>query len=589
LKLFVLALALSGIAPLAIGGPSGPDVPTFHRDPQRTGWDQVERTLTPKNVSGGTFGALWQSPEFDPLEGRPARLYASPLYVDQVQIADEGIAKQPLSVVFAASSNGFVYAVSAFDKGSVSAGTILWKAKLGKPCYPGFDGLNMGVLSTPVIDLNRKVLYVVTCEEHYVWKAYALEIGSGHVLPGWPVSMDATSLLQQGVPQNFEVAAANGPANRPFLGAQRGALNLNAEGSHLYVTFGESLAGWVVALDTAKAAVLSAFATVASPHNYAGGVWGAAGVSIEASGHVVFATGTSFGGLKVQPHEWVQSVLELSDSGNKGFELRGTYTPFNYCLTAANDVDLGSGGVTIIPPLDRNTTATTSLLAVGGKQGNVYLLNGAHLPGKLDERQACSEDSTQDKSLLSPQPQPQFQKPGPLNVFGPYTETKAMIDQARSRSVPAYFHASNDAHYLFVTGQSKADLDSSTNVPPCLARLKIVLQPKKPAFLKLDQLEQTLVFENPGSPVVTSNGSANAIVWILDENARRTASLNTEHLPQPVLYAVDALTLKPIWRSQAGELHASGKYNEPTIARGVVFVGTDRIEAFGLKGRSGGS
>jgi outer membrane protein assembly factor BamB len=50
-----------------------------------------------------------------------------------------------------------------------------------------------------------------------------------------------------------------------------------------------------------------------------------------------------------------------------------------------------------------------------------------------------------------------------------------------------------------------------------------------------------------------------------------------------VLYALDAMSLKLLWRSSPGELYASGKYNEPAIAHGVVFVGTDRIQAFGFR------
>jgi cytochrome c5 len=49
-----------------------------------------------------------------------------------------------------------------------------------------------------------------------------------------------------------------------------------------------------------------------------------------------------------------------------------------------------------------------------------------------------------------------------------------------------------------------------------------------------------------------------------------------------VLYAVDAASLALLWRSTPGELQTSGKYNEPTVADGAVFVGTDRIQAFGL-------
>jgi hypothetical protein len=42
------------------------------------------------------------------------------------------------------------------------------------------------------------------------------------------------------------------------------------------------------------------------------------------------------------------------------------------------------------------------------------------------------------------------------------------------------------------------------------------------------------------------------------------------------------MTLARLWSSHAGQLHTSGKYNEPTIARGTVFVGTDRMQAFTL-------
>lgn len=120
----------------------------------------------------------------------------------------------------------------------------------------------------------------------------------------------------------------------------------------------------------------------------------------------------------------------------------------------------------------------------------------------------------------------------------------------------------------------------TTNVPPSVARLKVMTAPERPAWLAVAQLERTLTFENPGSPVVTSNGSRDAVVWVLDTNARRSALLVGDGAPRPVLYALDAMTLRRLWSSDAGQLQTSGKYNEPTIARGTVFVGTDRIQAF---------
>jgi len=187
------------------------------------------------------------------------------------------------------------------------------------------------------------------------------------------------------------------------------------------------------------------------------------------------------------------------------------------------------------------------------------------MPGRLDRRPSVSDDSEKDGSLVAPSPQSQFHRPGPLNVFGPYTETAAAVDQARARSVPAYFRGGDGASYLFVTGSSKNPADLYASVPPCLARLKIVTTPGQRAYLEIDQLEKTLTFDNPGSPTITSNGSQDAIVWVLDENAYRTASLDGSSSPRPRLHAIDALTMKPLWMSRPNELFTSGKYNEPTL------------------------
>jgi mono/diheme cytochrome c family protein len=95
-------------------------------------------------------------------------------------------------------------------------------------------------------------------------------------------------------------------------------------------------------------------------------------------------------------------------------------------------------------------------------------------------------------------------------------------------------------------------------------------------------VQPDIVLQNPGSPVVTSRRRRDAIVWVLDPDKPRSAALYGADAPRPVLYAVDAETMALLWRSPAGQLHTSGKYNEPVIARGTVFVGTDRLQAFGL-------
>lgn len=136
--------------------------------------------------------------------------------------------------------------------------------------------------------------------------------------------------------------------------------------------------------------------------------------------------------------------------------------------------------------------------------------------------------------------------------------------------------------FVFVTGSAKTGDDFARSVPPGLARIRVVAEAGRPAFPRIDQLERRETFHNPGSPVVSSDGGAGAVVWVLDTGAPRSAPLYGAAAPRPVLYAFDALSLRLLWRSPPGALFPSGKYNEPAVADGTVFVGTDRIQAFGL-------
>ena len=556
---------------------------TFHIDAARSGWRQDETVLGPDTLDATGFGEVWQSLPLDGADGQPARLYASPLYLDGVTLSAGPLRGETYSVVFAASNAGYVYAIAAAQRGDIAAGRILWRTRLGEPCrlQPApLDGVATGILSTPVIDAVRGRLYVTHCDPTSRWQAYAVDIGSGALLPGWPVRLDEERLNAV----NANAGPQRVPPKRRFdFRVQRGALNLSPDGGQLYVVFGETETGWLAAVDTQRARVSGAFAAVAMPHRGSGGIWGAGGPAVDADGHVYVVTGSGFDGYQDAAHDWAQSLLQLSPPGEHGFVLRGTYTPFNYCQTAKADIDLGSGGAVLLPA--RASGDASRLLAVGGKQGNVYLLDRDRMPGRLDRRPPCSQDSASDASLLPPNPQPQFGARGPLNVFGPYSEHDAALDLARSRSVPATFRDRHGVDYLYVTGNSKRAPGSAQSVPPSLVRLRVMREEGGAPFLRIDRRETTLTLGNPGSPVVTSQGSERAVVWVLDENAPRSALLSGDDAPRPVLYAFDAVSLKPLWRSAAGELHTSGKYNEPAFGGGQVFVGTDRIQAFGIGGR----
>lgn len=174
---------------------------------------------------------------------------------------------------------------------------------------------------------------------------------------------------------------------------------------------------------------------------------------------------------------------------------------------------------------------------------------------------------------------------------------------------------------------------SEHSISPSIVRLKINLSGGRRSdragadisgtwpYLSIDASNPNLVFFSAGSPEISSNGSHDAIVWVFAANVGRGQSL-TQILsppfalpstpappPRGILYAMDALDshLNLLWNSadpwnteigRSADLPqlcpplssfsmtacgVGGKYGEsPTIARGQVLLGTDRLEAFGL-------
>ncbi len=557
------------------------DVTTFRGTAQRTGWFAHEDHLTVSEVSSAGFGLLWKSEELDRCNDQAAHLYAAPLYLDQLAITAPGSAGT-YRVVIAATSNDYVYAINAAAQSAHAAGAILWRCCLGKPAHGTDGGVPMGVLGTPVIDHAAGRLYVcaATSEEPgRGWKLYALGLGDGHVLPGWPVAISKDALNQPGI-------NSNGPSAMGAQGAtsQRSALLLSHSGKLVYIAFGaygDGVPGWMVAVDTVRPAIAHAFSSAPSPERNNGGIWGAAGLSMDENGNIYGVTGNSAPGAGEKPGVWGETLLRWGEPGAGGLALNGTYTPFNYDTLDRADIDLGSSSAMLIPALDPAQTATPRLVAIGGKQGNVYLIDRQKLAGGLMHRPPVSKDSASDTSLLPPTPQPQFQARGPLNVFGPYSEQIGAMDFAHSRSTPAYF-AAGGKHYLVATGVSFSYAGSTGSIPPSVARLRIVTAPGAPAYLELDGVEKTLAMTNPGCAVVSSDGEREAVIWVLDM-PQRSKNLTKDDTRRPLLYALDALTLRILWRSGEQELGQGGKYTGPSIARGQVLVGTDRVYAFGSR------
>ena len=590
LAVWTVALVAAGVAISDASAASVVDTPTFHGNRARLGWDSHESVLTPASVSGGSFGPVWSSPQLDSatINGSPQapHLYASPLYLDNVQITSGTYAGHHFGVVFAATGAGYVYAIKAFDVGGASGvpdGTILWRTWLGTPSAGPDGGVALGVLGTPTIDLNATPprIYVasdVTDANGRNWQVFALDLGSGSVLPGWPLVINNATLAPINVngPATFQPASAM---------SQRGGLNLSPDGRLLYVPFGaynDGAVGVMVAVDTVTPKLASAFSGAPSTAAAAsGGMWGSGGPAIDAAGNVYETTGNSPSGSGPATGVWGNSLLRWG--AGSPLKLTGTYSPWNYCLMDQYDTDLGGSSPAVLPSLAAGSTSTPNVVVFGGKQGNAYAVDRAHLPGSRLQRHPCSSDPSSDGSLLPPGPQPQFGVRGPLNIFGPYSDdANNQVDFAKARSTPAYFRGPDGSSYVFFSGSTKVAIGSRNVQPPSLVKAKVMTAPGQPVYFSVAAQDTSLSFLNPGSPVVTSNGSANAVVWVLDENQFRTQPLVGSSVAHPVLYAVDASNMNVLWQSSQSQLNVGGKYSTPTIAHGVVFVGTDRIQAFGL-------
>ncbi len=172
-------------------------------------------------------------------------------------------------------------------------------------------------------------------------------------------------------------------------------------------------------------------------------------------------------------------------------------------------------------------------------------------------------------------------------MFGPYSDAPGAnaVDNAKMRTTPALFRPSSGDVFVFAAGTSRDPEDLATSVPPGLVRIRVDLAPGQPAYLEPDFASNgTAVFKNPGSPVVSSHGGGqDPVVWVLDQNGRRSDPIQPRGAftpPDAVLYAFDGSTLETLWQSAPGDLGPSGKYGHVVVAHGIVLVATDRVTAF---------
>ena len=321
-----------------------------------------ETILNPSNIGPSTFGLAFKLPVDD-------SIFAQPLYVPNVVIN-----QTTHNVLYVATMSDTLYAFDA-DTGGAPLWTRNLASLVGATPVPiaqfAFSGNrnivgNLGVLSTPVIDLSTNTMYAVACtleSSTMVYRLHAIDITSGAVRAGSGVqisgSYGGSTFDARYQTQRVSLALSG---NNVVFGF--GAVELEYAGGYV---------GWVMAYDKTTLAQTGAFATVTTG-NRGGGVWQSGRPPVvDGSGFVYVYVGNAYGSGYDGVEDFSESVLKL-DPAN-GLKLVDWFTPGNWSTLDTNDLDLTSSGPMMIPG--------TSLIAGGGKTGVMYVLNTANL-GKFN-------------------------------------------------------------------------------------------------------------------------------------------------------------------------------------------------------------
>jgi hypothetical protein len=353
----------SHVTPQAYSGPPV-SVLTYHYDNGRSGWNPTETDLTPASVASASFKQL----AVLTVDGN---VFAQPLVVTGYKLPDGSVH----DVLIIATGHNTVY---AFDAQTYA---ILWTKNLGTAQSSGDVGCydvvpEYGISSTPVIRMvkgGRAEIFVVSATEpspgSFRSDLNVLDLGTGNLLASTQINPTAT--LSDGSTVSFD------PQN------QWSRAGLAAAGESIYVSIGShcdnnsgSITGWELNYNETTLALQGAFHTIETPGGTElASIWMTGfAPAIDRYGNVFVVTGN--GDFTKGERDWGESVLKLN---GKLTSVLGKFTPSDYNSLNDGDTDFGSGGVMLLP-----TVAGQSVppLAVAiGKSSILYLMNQNHLGG----------------------------------------------------------------------------------------------------------------------------------------------------------------------------------------------------------------
>jgi len=576
---------------------------TFQGGASRLGFNPNEPALTQAAITA-TTGTKFRKLYSVPLQGA---IYAQALVLPNVTIGGTTYA----DVVYIATEQNWVYAIDG------ATGNTLWSRNLSPPGYTFLQSIadlhgcsnilpspgDVGVTGTPVIDISGNqgqtitsgVLYVVakmkttTAPSSYKQTLFALSvINGGNGATSTPYATVDIGGTFHGITFN----SGTGGTTPPYAKTQnqRGALlavPVAGQNPQIIITWASHCDhenfpynGWVMAyqLNAAQNALTQTgiWASVPARKSYEGGIWqGSSGPAADSSGHIFFSTGNGDASVKpstppndhptlcyTSPCDYGDSIVELQLSGN-AFTVLDFFTPFDWTNRIANDYDLASGGLMLLPTQPGGNPQ--NLLVQSGKEGHLYLAQTLPV-GSLG---GFTGNGASDANLQT------------INQVLCYD----VQDECGVWGAPAWWTTTSggggSTGYAFFGGKDLPVMQFKfyPNGNACTGT------GDRAGFCTQPTAQTTNVFGWPGpTPTVTapSATSTQAIVWLVD--ARKAVNGGNT-----ALWAFDAATLSCLYTTDQSQARTACtrkspttdkptglaiKYVVPSVANGRVYFGT---------------
>jgi outer membrane protein assembly factor BamB len=537
-KTMLWTLAAALLLPAAGWAQAPSEWLTFGHDPQRSGWNSAEATLSPANV--GRLKLLWSTQLPTVPKDVALSTLTSPLVVEGVQTA-----QGPKTLVFTVGIDDTIFAIDA------GSGKIVWQKNFpnpGKPQRPATSNCANTEQATPVIDKEAGTVYFTMSDG----KLRGLSLADGAerlaAMPFVaPFSRNWSLNLIHGVVYTAAGRGCGGDAGQPIEPGSVSAMDI-ADPTHPQ---------------------LSRFYTgrgrPAGPWGRGGPVAGPGGVYVQTADGNHDPAGGIYG----------NAVIAVAP---KAYGIADSFTPANWKLLNAKDLDLGSGSPVIFSFKDR------TLLATSSKEGVIYLLDAKNLGGGLTADHAKplyqSPRMGNDEELyygrgvwggISTYQTAQGERFLYVPMWGPPGKDSGSFPKSYG-SAP---HGSIMA--LQVTENEKGLFLSPQWISRDLAVPDNVAVANGVVFA-VQTGEQTFQHsQNPEGHGQARNGEA-------AETIDGLAKFRSTPVAGMVLVGLDAVSGK--------ELYSSGKlltnwvhFNQPTVAQGKVFLVSHdaHVYAFGLK------